>query len=80
VRQVRSTSTAVAARREAPAPAHRSPDLRTINVHRGCTHACTYCFARPSHTYLGLDAGGDFESVIVVKVNAVDRPEQLSIL
>jgi DNA repair photolyase len=45
----------------------------TINVYRGCTHACTYCFARPSHTYLDLDAGRDFESVIVVKVNAVER-------
>jgi DNA repair photolyase len=45
----------------------------TINVYRGCTHACTYCFARPSHAYLDLDAGGDFESVVVVKVNAVER-------
>jgi DNA repair photolyase len=45
----------------------------TINPYRGCTHACTYCFARPSHTYLDLDAGRDFESVIVVKVNAVER-------
>ncbi len=45
----------------------------TINVYRGCTHACTYCFARPTHTYLDLDAGRDFESVIVVKVNAVER-------
>jgi DNA repair photolyase len=45
----------------------------TINVYRGCTHACAYCFARPSHTYLGLDADRDFDSVIVVKVNAVER-------
>jgi DNA repair photolyase len=45
----------------------------TINPYRGCTHACTYCFARPSHTYLDLDAGRDFESVIVVKLNAVER-------
>lgn len=45
----------------------------TINVYRGCTHACTYCFARPTHQWLELDAGRDFDSVIVVKVNAVAR-------
>jgi DNA repair photolyase len=48
----------------------------TINVYRGCTHACRYCFARPSHTYLGFDAGRDFEREIVVKVNA---PEVLRV-
>ncbi|HEY8524784.1 MAG TPA: radical SAM protein [Acidimicrobiales bacterium] len=42
----------------------------TINAYRGCSHACTYCFARPSHTYLELDADRDFERRIVVKVNA----------
>ncbi|MCA1690408.1 MAG: radical SAM protein, partial [Actinobacteria bacterium] len=42
----------------------------TVNPYRGCTHACVYCFARPTHTYLGLDAGRDFEREIVVKVNA----------
>lgn len=45
----------------------------TINTYRGCTHACVYCFARPTHTYLDLDAGRDFDSVIVVKINAVER-------
>ena len=41
----------------------------TINPYRGCTHACVFCFARRSHTYLDLDAGRDFEREIVVKVN-----------
>jgi len=42
----------------------------TINPYRGCTHACIYCFARPTHRYLDFDAGRDFEREIVVKVNA----------
>src|SRR4051795_12254649 len=48
----------------------------TINPYRGCSHACNYCFARPTHTYLDLDAGRDFEKEIVVKVNA---PEVLRV-
>lgn len=42
----------------------------TINPYRGCSHACTYCFARPTHTYLDMNPGRDFETKIVVKVNA----------
>jgi DNA repair photolyase len=42
----------------------------SINPYRGCTHACSYCFARPTHTFLDMDAGRDFERNIVVKVNA----------
>ena len=49
------------------------PFRYTINAYRGCSHACTYCFARPTHTFLGMDAGADFERRIVVKVNAVER-------
>jgi DNA repair photolyase len=49
------------------------PFKHTINVYRGCSHACTYCFARPSHEYLGLGIGVDFDQRVVVKVNAVER-------
>jgi DNA repair photolyase len=48
----------------------RMPFRWTINPYRGCSHACVYCFARPTHEYLGFDAGRDFEREIVVKVNA----------
>jgi DNA repair photolyase len=48
----------------------RMPFRWTINPYRGCSHACVYCFARPTHTYLDMDAGRDFEREIVVKVNA----------
>jgi DNA repair photolyase len=41
----------------------------TINPYRGCTHACVFCFARRTHTYLDMNAGRDFEREIVVKVN-----------
>lgn len=53
----------------------RMPFRWTVNPYRGCSHACKYCFARPTHTYLGWDAGRDFEREIVVKVNA---PEVLA--
>ena len=53
--------------------ASRVPFRYTINAYRGCSHACVYCFARPTHEYLGLNAGEDFERRIVVKVNAVER-------
>ncbi len=50
-----------------------SPDLRhrwSVNPYRGCMHACAYCYARPSHEYLGFGAGTDFDTRIVVKRNA----------
>jgi DNA repair photolyase len=50
-----------------------SPDIsfdRSINPYRGCEHGCVYCYARPSHAYMGLSPGRDFESKIFVKPNA----------
>jgi DNA repair photolyase len=44
----------------------------TINPYRGCSHACVYCFARNTHTYLDLDAGKDFDNQIIVKVNVAE--------
>jgi len=44
----------------------------TINPYRGCSHACVYCFARPTHAYLEFDAGADFDQQIVVKTNVAD--------
>jgi DNA repair photolyase len=52
--------------------ASQVPFRWTVNPYRGCTHACTYCFARKTHTYLDLDAGLDFDSRIVVKTNAAE--------
>src|SRR5215217_6108806 len=50
--------------------ASRMPFRWTVNPYRGCSHACVFCFARPTHRYLDFDAGRDFEREIVVKVNA----------
>src|SRR6202022_506204 len=53
--------------------ASRMPFRFTINAYRGCSHGCSYCFARPTHEYLGLNIADDFDRRIVVKVNAVER-------
>src|SRR5436309_8282825 len=53
-------------------PGNFLPFKWTINPYRGCTHACVMCFARVTHTYLDMNAGRDFESKIVVKINAPD--------
>ncbi|MER6050631.1 Rv2578c family radical SAM protein [Streptomyces sp. NPDC001793] len=50
--------------------ASRMPFEWTVNPYRGCSHACVYCFARRTHSYLDLDTGLGFDSQIVVKVNA----------
>ena len=56
-----------------------SPDLNfrwSLNPYRGCFHACAYCYARPTHEYLGFGAGTDFERRIVVKTNVAARLEE----
>lgn len=56
-----------------------SPDVpfrHSANPYRGCFHGCAYCYARPSHQYLGLGAGTDFERKLVVKTNAVELLRQ----
>jgi DNA repair photolyase len=52
---------------------NQSPDIsfdRSINPYRGCEHGCVYCYARPSHAYMGLSPGLDFESKLFIKPNA----------
>jgi DNA repair photolyase len=56
--------------------ANESPDVAfdlSINPYRGCEHGCIYCFARPTHSYLNLSPGLDFETRIIAKVNAAER-------
>ena len=48
------------------------PFKYTVNGYRGCSHACRYCFARPTHEYLELDCGNDFDTQIIVKTNVAD--------
>jgi DNA repair photolyase len=48
------------------------PFQYTVNAYRGCSHACRYCFARPTHEYLDFDNGADFDTQVVVKTNVVD--------
>src|SRR3954468_14505328 len=58
---------------------NESPDIsfdRSINPYRGCEHGCVYCFARPTHAYLGLSPGLDFESKLFVKPDAPELLER----
>ncbi len=48
------------------------PFQYTVNGYRGCSHACRYCFARPTHEYLEFDCGNDFDTQVIVKTNVVD--------
>lgn len=58
---------------------NQSPDIsfdRSINVYRGCEHGCSYCYARPTHAYMGLSPGLDFETRLFAKINAAQLLER----
>lgn len=58
---------------------NQSPDIafdQSINPYRGCEHGCSYCFARPTHAYMGLSPGLDFETKLFAKTNCADLLEQ----
>jgi DNA repair photolyase len=65
-RLFRDTSHSILARNESP----DVPFTYSVNPYRGCEHGCIYCYARPSHEYLGFSAGLDFETKIMVKTDA----------
>ncbi len=57
---------------------NQSPDIsfdRSINAYRGCEHGCSYCYARPTHAYMGLSPGLDFETRLFAKINAAELLE-----
>src|SRR6266571_2825669 len=66
--QTRPQTTPIHGRGASNNPANRFETI--VNPYRGCEHGCIYCFARPTHEYLGFSAGLDFETRIMVKENA----------
>ena len=74
--RVAPETTIVEERVKAILASNDSPDLSfdlSVNPYRGCEHGCVYCFARPTHSYLNLSPGLDFETRIIAKVNAAVR-------
>jgi DNA repair photolyase len=65
---IRDTSRTVIARNQSP----DVPFEQSVNPYRGCEHGCVYCFARPTHCYLGMSAGLDFETKLLVKPDVVE--------
>jgi DNA repair photolyase len=74
--QVRPETQVIEERVKSVLTGNDSPDIGfdlSINPYRGCEHGCVYCYARPTHSYLNLSPGLDFETRIVAKVNAAER-------
>ncbi len=70
------TTTIIEERVKSILSSNDSPDIAfdlSVNPYRGCEHGCVYCFARPTHSYLNLSPGLDFETRIIAKVNAAER-------
>lgn len=72
----RPPTTVTAERARSIISRNESPDIpftQSINMYRGCEHGCFYCYARPTHAYLNLSAGLDFETKLTAKTNAVEQ-------
>jgi DNA repair photolyase len=70
------TTTIIEERAKSILSRNDSPDIAfdlSVNPYRGCEHGCVYCFARPTHSYLNMSPGLDFETRIIAKVNAAER-------
>ena len=74
--QIAPTTQIIEERAKSILSSNDSPDISfdlSINPYRGCEHGCVYCFARPTHSYLNMSPGLDFETRIIAKVNAAER-------